>query len=675
MLRFVSPAEDDVAPEDELDEADSDAVATSTSTSDDPAPATKRARRTRRTRRRDAATALAALEADPADAGIDGSEQRAGSRRTFLKTLAVAGLGGAVLAELPADPAAAATVGEFFNVTAAPYNADPTGVVDATLAIQSAIDAASATGGCVYFPQGTYKISLQNVPNPPNPTAIIYCLKVYPGVRLVGASRDKSILRLVNNAGASWYSIIMGADVATKTAALATDLTGLTIESLTIDANGPNNVVTTAFSNPATGYDSREVVHVQRGDDIRIENCRFKNIGDSINTLFLCGEAGLSNPLIMRNIVVRGNIFEGVGNTANTTIYHDHSTVYTSSYFATIESNRFISSGNGVRGAIAAIETHGTRAHIVGNDIEGFVYGIVATGVSAVNTEHLLVKDNNVRDANFGIYIAPRAILSGQTGVALQNARIEGNQIIINRDAWWTSRSPACGPQGTVAGILLDPTSDLPARDLQIINNQIRFLPSTNSFSSTDWADAGIVWYRPSTTITDQDMTISDNYIDGAFTAGIYLNSVTKRCDVNGNRIVNPASAATSATSVNSWRYGIIVSSPAAMSYNRINNNVICDDRTTRQILGTIAGIPSGATTNCEALDNVMDIADTTSAALTPFLASSTATYFLRARVPGNWLALTGSYRYGSTVTSENDGKISIQKTAGAGTNWVVLVI
>ena len=47
----------------------------------------------------------------------------------------------------------------YINVTAAPYNADDTGVNDSTTALQNAINAASAANEGVYIPQGTYKVS------------------------------------------------------------------------------------------------------------------------------------------------------------------------------------------------------------------------------------------------------------------------------------------------------------------------------------------------------------------------------------------------------------------------------------------------------------------------------------------------------------------------------------
>ncbi len=51
--------------------------------------------------------------------------------------------------------------GPIFNVTSAPYNADPTGTNDATTAIQAAITAAGQQGGGVVFlPAGTYRVSV-----------------------------------------------------------------------------------------------------------------------------------------------------------------------------------------------------------------------------------------------------------------------------------------------------------------------------------------------------------------------------------------------------------------------------------------------------------------------------------------------------------------------------------
>ncbi len=59
------------------------------------------------------------------------------------------------------ESAIPAVAGPVFNVTAAPYSADPTGAADSTAALQAAITAAgNAGGGVVFLPAGTYRLSV-----------------------------------------------------------------------------------------------------------------------------------------------------------------------------------------------------------------------------------------------------------------------------------------------------------------------------------------------------------------------------------------------------------------------------------------------------------------------------------------------------------------------------------
>lgn len=58
------------------------------------------------------------------------------------------------------DPIPASVPGNTYIVTEYQYNADNTGVIDVTAAIQQAInDAGNAGGGVVYLPAGTHKIT------------------------------------------------------------------------------------------------------------------------------------------------------------------------------------------------------------------------------------------------------------------------------------------------------------------------------------------------------------------------------------------------------------------------------------------------------------------------------------------------------------------------------------
>lgn len=78
--------------------------------------------------------------------------------------------------------------GLVYDVTQAPFNADATGVADATGAIQAAIDAAgNAGGGIVYLPAGTYRVK-----PPGNAIHALYIGK--SGVVLRGAGRTQTFI-------------------------------------------------------------------------------------------------------------------------------------------------------------------------------------------------------------------------------------------------------------------------------------------------------------------------------------------------------------------------------------------------------------------------------------------------------------------------------------------------
>lgn len=73
---------------------------------------------------------------------------------------AAAAIGNTVGAPRAAAATTAAATPDWINVAAAPYNADPTGAADSTAAFQNAISAAaSAGGGVIYVPAGTFTIS------------------------------------------------------------------------------------------------------------------------------------------------------------------------------------------------------------------------------------------------------------------------------------------------------------------------------------------------------------------------------------------------------------------------------------------------------------------------------------------------------------------------------------
>lgn len=125
---------------------------------------------------------------------------------------------------MPLFPPPASSGGQthVYDVTAWPYNADKTGATDATVAIQTAIDAAyAAGGGTVYLPNGTYKVSRQS-------SSPAECLFAKTGVIIQGESLG-AILKLEDDAGDAARVII------THRPALAIANAAYTIETLEID--------------------------------------------------------------------------------------------------------------------------------------------------------------------------------------------------------------------------------------------------------------------------------------------------------------------------------------------------------------------------------------------------------------------------------------------------------
>jgi len=93
---------------------------------------------------------------------LHGGSGRAATRRSLLAGGAVAAVGvGGIAAASPAEAATTATATpDWINVASSTYGADPTGVNDSTTPFKNAIAAAAtAGGGVVYIPAGTYKIT------------------------------------------------------------------------------------------------------------------------------------------------------------------------------------------------------------------------------------------------------------------------------------------------------------------------------------------------------------------------------------------------------------------------------------------------------------------------------------------------------------------------------------
>ncbi|MDQ1444037.1 MAG: hypothetical protein QOI20_501, partial [Acidimicrobiaceae bacterium] len=448
------------------------------------------------------------------------------SRRHFIQ----AGLGGVAAVGLVGRSQARADATPpppYYNVK--DFGALGDGVADDRPAVQAAINAANAAGGgVVAIPAGTYRMTLAG--NPP----YLYCLQIYPRITLAG-SGAASVLRITSNAntGAAdgdWSAIILQAD-----AAVAAD--DFAMHDLTIDCNGSGNPINSQ-SMTASGYHARFAVQILKGDRIRVERCRFTDIGDNINTLVLNGDINPGLGWQINNATICDNVFEGIG---LSTIAHDHSTIYWIGHILQCRNNRFTARSRGVAGAVCAIETHGARQHVTGNSIKNFMNGMNISGVQSFLADQIEVADNTIRGVAFGMWLYGLTYGGYQTGYGMRDARVHGNQITLDREQWIARWGGF--PASIVTGITIDAANSLAFKDVRIDNNHIRFLPTTSPSTASDFESSGVLWFRNVNNVVDEDVSICDNTVLDAHGTGIYFSALAKRVDICGNSVIDPGSA------------------------------------------------------------------------------------------------------------------------------------
>ena len=133
--------------------------------------------------------------------------------------------------------------GILFNVKEDVYGAIGDGITDDTASIQSAIDTASATGGMVYLPVGTYKISSR--------------LSLFNNITVLGASRGAKIQQSVVTDGFYGNSVV-----------------SVNIENLHVAGTGPDQT--------DVGTDGAGIYFETNCRDIRVQNCNVEAFDDGI---------------------------------------------------------------------------------------------------------------------------------------------------------------------------------------------------------------------------------------------------------------------------------------------------------------------------------------------------------------------------------------------------------
>src|ERR1044072_1721087 len=288
------------------------------------------------------------------------------------------------------------------------YGALGNGSQNDTTAIQNAIDAAStAGGGVVLFPVGTYIVQ---------PASTSRALTAKSNVTLLGYG---ATLKIANN-NAAYLTIIGNTG----------DCSNFKMNGLRIDQNGLNNLGhNTGGAGPTNEY--RFVLQITAGSKISITDCIFDNC-EGVNTLVLNG-GSTSGSYGVKNIAITNCHFLNVG-TGND---HDHSTIYTQCDGARIENNTFM--GRVISGGPAfsycAIETHGPKQSVIGNQIEGYVSAINFTAAS-YRADTSVCNGNTMYKCLSGIRVNVQDTSSNPGNALVRGMAIVGNTIYIQPDYW-----------------------------------------------------------------------------------------------------------------------------------------------------------------------------------------------------------------------------------------------
>lgn len=391
------------------------------------------------------------------------------------------------------------------------YGATGNGATDDSAAIRSAIAAAvAAGGGRVYFPAGTFLVSIGT-----NEVALHVTGQ---RVTLEGASRGASVIKLANSQGD--YKAIVGDNTTNGT----TDLTGLTVRNLTFNQNSTGNVISN-ITNLMGGH-PRYVIRAFVGRRILVENCRFTD-ANNVNTVSFNGGS------VVGEVTIRGNVFDDHG--ANSPD-HDHSAIYTNCDSALVVDNVFVGIAVSAR---TAIEVHGPRQVVTGNIVRDFFVGVNLAGVSPLASNGCVVNDNTMEGVGVGVCLWSRTSGANTTN-GLRDSVVKGNSIVIDMDKW-------AAIVAFKSGILLDPGANLPIKNVLIDSNVIRYKTFSTVPTATDKSSNGVTWLRNDGAITaslqDELVVISNNQVQGAPGSGMLIHAkcVAAGFHIRDNVIVDPA--------------------------------------------------------------------------------------------------------------------------------------
>ena len=314
------------------------------------------------------------------------------------------------------------------SVSVLDFGADPTGSVDSTAAIQAAINVTSAAGQRLYFPAGTYILTLSQSIILEGGTTVC-SLKAKTGMKLQGSGMSATVLKLKDNqstdASPKYFNIIASNEV----------LDGVIIDGIGFDINGQNNKIspnrgTSVYnryncaaliisgSTPTVGVDARI-------SNSKITNCMFKN-SPGVTCIGLA-QSNQVGTVLGNNVEICGNIFYNNGLDTD-----DHSSIYMWGESINVHDNLFYhpTMSSSKAGPYCAAELHGARNFFVNNDVYNYYQGLwIAGNMTNLGHEQTIVGNSFVV-----AHSAMGTFIESATEPGVKNVTITGNDIWLTGD-------------------------------------------------------------------------------------------------------------------------------------------------------------------------------------------------------------------------------------------------